>query len=250
MTEIRNFWVLSRNGIPLFFHGKKDASSQIVISGFFAAIQILIESLEQSQLNKIELKNNTYFYYLTGPIISVIEADPKNEIENQVYQIIAQRLGRAFLAMFSQETIVKNENNSSKFCYFLSEYEKITAEVETMLQQSHREFLSEYFVQAAKDENVLGAVVYDLERDEILSIDLPPDCDLEDFESFGSMLFAFLGRLGKTLNTGAPNEVLIRCQKYWIGGFKKGPLAVFMLFDLEYFGKVLPEFVNAPLKEL
>ena len=93
-------------------------------------------------------------------------------------------------------------------------------------------------------------VIYDLEKDEIISRDTPPDCSVTDFESFGSMLFAFLGRLGKELKTGAVNEVLIRGQKYWLGGFKKGSLAVFMLFDLHYFGKVLPDFVNASLDDV
>ena len=82
MTKISDFWVLSTNGIPLFFTGEEtDKTSQVLISGFFAALQILIQSLDHTQLNKIELENNTYFYYMNHPVISVVKANPKDEAE-------------------------------------------------------------------------------------------------------------------------------------------------------------------------
>jgi len=90
-------------------------------------------------------------------------------------------------------------------------------------------------------------VVYDLDQDEVISHDIPQDIDLKDFESFGSMLFSFTNRLGKELKAGEINEILIRAKNYWIGGFRKANLAVFMLFAQDYFGKVLPDFVSNAL---
>lgn len=247
MVQIKNFWILSTSGIPLFLLTEKDTEENLLIGGFFSALQILIDNIEQSPFNKIELENRTYFYYFKEPIISVIEAAITTEVGSQVCQIFTQKLAKAFLEMFPINDQTDIKADTSYYESFREQYEKITSEIESELQKSHKDFLSKYFIEAAKDQNVLGIVIYDLEKDEIISRDTPPDCTVTDFESFGSMLFSFLERLGKELKTGKINEVLIRGQKYWLGGFRKGSLAVFMLFDLNYFGKVLPDFVNAPL---
>ncbi|NHJ04535.1 MAG: hypothetical protein EAX90_06915 [Candidatus Heimdallarchaeota archaeon] len=248
MSKIKNFWILSTSGIPLFLL-RGDNQQNILIGGFFSALQILIDSVQHSPFNKIELEDRTYFYYFKEPIISVLEVEVKTEIETQVYQIITQKLGKEFIEMYPKNQITDFSGDINFYKSFHERYEEIVSEIEQMLQKSHKEFLSKYFVEAARDENVLGIVIYDLEKDEIISRDTPPDCTVKDFESFGSMLFSFLDRLSKDLKTGKINEILIRGQKYWLGGFKKGTLAVFMLFDLKYFGKVLPEFVNAPLQD-
>ncbi|NHJ85133.1 MAG: hypothetical protein FK734_06700 [Asgard group archaeon] len=246
MVQIKNFWILSTSGIPLFLLSEKKTEENILIGGFFSALQILIDNLENSPFNKIELENRTYFYYFKEPIISVIETEVTSEIESQVCQVTTQKLGKAFLEVFP-ELEHGFSADISRYSRFRPHYERIRIELDEMLSKSHKEFLSKYFVEAAKDENILGVVIYDLEKDEIISRDTPPDCTVSDFEAFGSMLFAFLTRLGKELKAGTINEVLIRGQKYWVGGFRKGSLAVFMLFDLNYFGKVLPDFVNSPL---
>jgi hypothetical protein len=61
-------------------------------------------------------------------------------------------------------------------------------------------------------------------------------------------MFNFVDRLGRELKSGNINEILMRAEKYWIGGFRKGDLAVFMLFKQEYFGDNLPEFVKSAVK--
>ncbi|MBN1330217.1 MAG: hypothetical protein JXA54_12150 [Candidatus Heimdallarchaeota archaeon] len=247
MVQIKNFWILSTSGIPLFLLTEKDTEENLLIGGFFSALQILIDKIEQSPFNKIELENRTYFYYFKEPIISVIEAEITTELESQVCQIFSQKLAKAFIDMYPINEQIEISVDISSYGKFREQYEKITMQIDSELQKSHKDFLSKYFIEAAKDQNVLGTVIYDLEKDEVISSDIPPDCAVNDFESFGSMLFSFLERLGKELKTGKINEVLIRGQKYWLGGFRKGSLAVFMLFDLNYFGKVLPDFVNAPL---
>jgi hypothetical protein len=246
MTTINNFWILSTSGIPLFLLEEYE-HNDILIGGFFSALQILIDSVEESPFNKIELKNKTFFYYFKEPIISVLEAEATTEIETQVYQIITQRLAKTFLDLYPKEQILNSDKSVSYYQTFKTYYYSITSEINEMLKKSHKDFLAEYFVEAATNENILGMIIYDLKQDEILSKDIPQECKAIDFESFGSMLFAFLSRLGKQLKTGIINEVLVRGENYWLGGFRKGSLAVFMLFDLDYFGKVLPDFVNAPL---
>ncbi|NHJ47069.1 MAG: hypothetical protein FK733_04705 [Asgard group archaeon] len=247
MVQIKNFWILSTSGIPLFLLSDKSTDENILIGGFFSALQILIDNIERSPYNKLELENRTYFYYFNEPIISVIEAEVETELESQVCHIVTEKLGKKFQEMYQ----IKSKDNItvdlSHYSTFRLEYEKMSLELDEMLDKTHKDFLTKYFVEAAKDENVLGIVIYDLEKDEILLRDTPPDCTIEDFESFGSMLFAFLSRLGKDLKTGQVNEILIRGQKYWLGGFRKGSLAVFTMFDLDYFGKVIPDFVKSPL---
>lgn len=247
LVQINNFWILSTSGVPLFLLSEKSNEENILIGGFFSALQMLLEQLENSSFNKIELENRTYFYYFHEPIIAVIDAEVETELESQVCQIYTQRLGKAFLEKYpliDQKDLVVE---MSYYSEFRLHYEKITLELDEMLAKSHKDFLTQYFVEAAKDENILGLVIYDLEKDEIILRDTPPDCAIEDFESFGSMLFAFLSRLSKNLKTGLVNEILIRGEKYWLGGFRKGSLAVFTMFDLNYFGKVIPDFVKSPL---
>jgi hypothetical protein len=245
---IKNFLVLCSTGQPLFLKGEKDLVNEVLLGGFLTALQSFAEKMQNTRINKIELDKHTYFYSVMDPIITVIEADAKDEIENRVYQIIAERLARAFLDLNTKEKIISWCGNFDDFIGFEETYEKIAADVENMLHQSHKEFITQYFVAAAKDSNILGKVIFDLEKDVVIASDIPRDIAVADLESFGSMLFSFLGRLGQELKAGEINEVLIRAKNYWIGGFRKGQLAVFMLFSQDYFGKVLPEFVGAALK--
>ncbi len=208
---------------------------------------MLAGTLQRSRLNKIELADHTYFYAVNGPIISVLEADPSDESESRIYQMIAQRLARSFLDRYPESFVTNWSGECETFQGFRDQCSNICNEFSPMMRQSQREFITQYFYEAAKDSNVLGIVVFDLVKDEVLSSDIPQDFSVQDFEAFGSMLFSFLTRLAKELKAGEINEILLRAKNYWIGGFKRGDLAVFMLFAQDYFGKVLPEFVSTPL---
>ncbi len=244
---IKNALILCSSGQPLFLKGEKDLVNEVLLGGFLTALQSFAEKMQNTRINKIELDKRTYFYSVMDPIISVVEADSKDEIENRVYQIIAERLARAFLEMYTKDKIQNWCGNFEDFANFTPIYERVAAETTQMLRQTQKEFITKYFVEAAKDANVLGKVVFDLAKDEVIASDIPKDFSVGNFESFGSMLFSFLGRLGQEFKAGEINEILIRARNYWIGGFRKGQLAVFMLFSQDYFGKVLPEFVRAAL---
>ncbi len=244
---IRNVLILCSSGQPVFLKGEKDLINEVLLGGFLTALQSFAVTMQSTRINKIELDKRTFFYSVLDPIISVVEADSKDEIENRVYEIIADRLSRAFLEMYPKNIIQNWCGRFEDFAGFEPVYERIAAETTHMLQQSQKDFITKYFVEAAKDASILGKVVFDLEKDEIIASDIPKDVAVSDIESFGSMLFSFLGRLGEELKAGEINEVLIRAKNYWIGGFRKGQLAVFMLFAQDYFGKVLPEFVSAAL---
>jgi hypothetical protein len=244
---IRNVLILCSTGQPLYLEGEKDLVNEVLLGGFLTALQSFAESMQNTRINKIELDKRTYFYSVMDPIISVVEADAKDEIENRVYQIIAERLARAFLEMYPKDKILHWCGKFEDFEGFDPVYKRIEAETTQMLHQSQKDFITKYFVEAAKDSNIVGKVIFDLDKDEIIASDIPMDIVVKDFESFGSMLFSFVERLGKELKAGEINEILIRAKKYWIGGFRRGQLAVFMLFSQDYFGKVLPEFVSAAL---
>lgn len=244
---IKNVLILCSTGQPLFLKGEKDLVNEVLLGGFLTALQSFAEKMQNTRINKIELAQHTYFYSVMDPIISVVEAEAKDEIENRVYQIIAERLARAFLNMYGKDKILNWCGKFEDFTGFEATYQVIADDVSKMLNQSHKDFITQYFVEAAMDSRILGKVVFDLEKDEILASDIPKDLAVADLESFGSMLFSFLGRLGQELKAGDINEILIRAKNYWIGGFRKGQLAVFMLFSQDYFGKVLPEFVSAAL---
>ncbi len=245
---IRNVLILCSTGQPLFIKGEKDLVNEVLLGGFLTALQSFAQQMQNTRINKIELDKHIYFYSVMEPIISVVEADAKDEIENRIYQIIAERLARAFLEIYPKEKILNWCGKFEDFAGFDAVYERIAADVSNMLHQSQKEFITQYFVEAAKDSSILGKVVFDLEKDVVIASDIPKDVSVADLESFGSMLFSFIGRLGQELKAGEINEILIRARNYWIGGFRKGQLAVFMLFSQDYFGKVLPEFVGAALK--
>ena len=247
---IKNFYVLTINGAPLYIQGEQDPDKTVLLSGFLGALNVLAGSIDKSHLNKIELEMHTYFYSVHDSIISVIEADPKDDVESRTYQIIAQKLGKSFINQYTNEKLLNFNGCTDEFCTFTQFYEKIVNEVQQMLNQSHKDFITKYFVETGHDKNILGRCVFDLEKDEIIASDIPAsEFSVKDFENFGSMLFNFVGKLGKELKSGDINEILIRAKNYWIGGFKKQNLAVFMLFSQDYFGNVLPEFVKTSLND-
>lgn len=234
------------NGQPMFAVSKREnEQSEGLLSGFLAAFQMFASNLDKSRVSKIELNTSTYYYAIIHPIISVVEAQtPEDEVEARVYQIAAERLGRAFVEKYSVDALSKWCGNLEDYKDFEEDFKRITSELTSILKEKHKDFISEYFVEAAKDENILGVVVYDLEKDEIISANLPKAFSRNDFETFGSMLFSFVDKLGKELKSGDINEMILRAKNYWIGGFRKNQMAVFMIFSHEYFGSILPKFVK------
>lgn len=242
---IRSYYVIC-NGQPLYIHSDRgEEQTQALLSGFLSAFQTFAANLDKSRISKIELDTGSYFYAITKPILSVIETDnPENELEARVFQIIAERLGRSFVEKYGVENINNWCGDTDEYIEFGETYNSIVAEASEILKKSQKDFITEYFVEAASDENILGAVVFDLEKDEILASDIPQDFQVDDFEAFGSMLFAFIDRLGRQLQAGGVNELIMRAKNYWIGGFRKESMAVFMIFTQDYFGTILPSFVK------
>ncbi|TFF88358.1 MAG: hypothetical protein EU548_08955 [Promethearchaeota archaeon] len=116
-----------------------------------------------------------------------------------------------------------------------------------MQKQREKDFILSYFSQAASDENIIGLIVFDLKKDEVIASDIPLHISEKSFESFSSMLFNFVDRLGNELTAGKINEILMRAEKLWIGGFRKGDLAVFTIFSHEYFGNIIPDFITSSI---
>ncbi len=241
---IKSYYVIC-NGQPLYSKSiESEVEAQALLSGFLSAFQMFASNLDKSNINKIEMDSSTFFYSYTKPILSVIQAVPEDELEIRILQITAERLARAFIKQYGVDSIIKWCGDLMDFEDFTPIYEEIVNDVNAMLEKSQKDFITQYFVEAASDENIIGAVVFDLEKDVILASDIPEEFEEEDFESFGSMLFSFINRLGVQLKTGDINELILRAKDYWIGGFRKNQLAVFMIFTQEYFGSILPEFVK------
>ncbi len=249
---INAFFVICENGTPLYIHGQDENGSSpdtVLLSGFLSSINTFAVTLQKTRISQIQLDTKTYYYALQAPIIAILEAEAEDEVEGRMYQILANRLARAFIERYTVDAINNWCGDLTDFLEFGDIFEDIRKDTTMMLKQGHKDFVTEYFVSAASDENIKGMVVFDLEKDETIASDIPRGLNLQDIEAFGSMLFSFIDRLAMVLKTGGINEILIRAQKYWIGGFRKGDLAVFMLFEQDYFGKVLPEFVSGALDD-
>ncbi|MBD3229049.1 MAG: hypothetical protein GF329_12740 [Candidatus Lokiarchaeota archaeon] len=244
---IKSFLILNKAGVPLYTKTIEEVFDSTLVSCFLSAIQNFAEGMSQACIDKIDMEKMTFFYAFKGPIYSIIVAQTNDEIESRVYKVIAERLGRAFVNKYTVEVINKESHNPDHFSDFDKEYEEITSEHKDMLKMSQKDFVTEYFVNAATDENILGMVIYDLVNDKFLAKDIPDYISAKSFVSFSSMLFSFIDRLGKELKAGVINETLMRAEKSWIGGFRKGNLAVFMIFSHDFFGNILPDFVSKPL---
>lgn len=242
---IRSYYVIC-NGSPLYIHSDRgEEQTQALLSGFLSAFQTFASNLDKSRISKIELDTGSYFYAINKPILSVIETDnPEDELEARVFQIIAERLGRSFVEKYGDKNILNWCGDTEEYIDFKPTYDKIVEDASDLLKKSQKDFITEYFVEAASDENIIGVVVFDLEKDEIIASDIPHDFEEDDFEAFGSMLFAFIDRLGRQLKAGGINELIMRAKNYWIGGFRKESMAVFMIFTQDYFGTILPNFVK------
>ena len=235
-------------GVPLYTKTIENVFDETLVSCFLGAIQSFAKGINQSCIDKIDMDKMTFFYAFKGSIYSVIVAETKDEVESQVYRVIAERLGRAFIQKYPPEVVNRAMVNTKAFTDFDAEYETITSEFSKMLHMSQKEFVYEYFVKAASNENILGMVIYDIVNDEFLARDIPKDIGSKAFESFSSMLFNFIDRLGTELKAGAINETLMRAKNYWIGAFRKGNFAVFTIFSQNFFGNILPDFVTRPLE--
>lgn len=246
---IKSFLIITKDGTPLFMQSnEKESFDNTLVSCFLSAIQSFAQAVSKSCIDKIQMEAHTFYYAIKGPVFSVVVADENDEIEGRMYKITAERISRAFLQKYSEEVIQKNMGDIDFFSDFKEEYTTINNEIEKLSKQSHKEFISEYFVKAANNENIKGTIVFDLKKDEIIAYDIPPNISEKSFESFSSMLFSFVDRLGAELKAGTINEILMRAKEYWIGGFRKGDLAVLMLFTHEYFGNIIPDIVSSTIE--
>ena len=244
---IKAYLVMSEAGVPIYTKSIETVFDETLVSCFLSAIQSFASEVSRSCIDKIDMEKMTFFYAFKGPIYSIIVAETADEVESRVYRIIAEKLGRAFIKRYPPEFIQRQGPQTDAYKAFDEEYDVIISEFSKLLEMSQKDFVSEYFVNAASDENILGMVIYDLDKDEFLAQDIPKDISTKSFESFSAMLFNFVDRLGKELKSGNINELLMRAKNYWIGAFRKGSLAVFMIFAQDFFGNILPDFVTKPL---
>lgn len=246
---IKSFLIITKEGTPLFMYddAKENEINNSLVSCFLSAIQSFAQELGNSCIDKIEMQPNTFYYAIKGPIFSVVVADAEDESESRMYKIAAERISRAFLSKYPEDIVQQQKGCLDYFEEFKNDYGKIISDIEELSKQSHREFISEYFVKAAGDENIIGTIVFDLDKDEIIASDVPDNIPATSFESFSAMLFNFVDRLGRELKAGKIDEILMRAKEYWIGGFRKGDLAVFMLFTHNFFGNIIPDIVTSAI---
>ncbi|TXT65495.1 MAG: hypothetical protein BAJALOKI3v1_100066 [Promethearchaeota archaeon] len=245
---IKSYLIISKDGLPLFTISPNDSfTDNSLIGCFLSAIQNFAKEVGNSCIDSINMDSYTFYYSARDPIFSIVAADPSDEIDNRIYKIIAERLSRAFLQKYPKETIDAQKDEMAAFNDFKEEYEKISTEIGKLKKQNNRDFILNYFQQAASDENIKGIIVFDLKNDRVIASDVPPDITEKSFESFSSMLFNFIDRMGNELKAGKINEVLMRAEKHWIGGFRKGDMAVFTIFSHEFFGNIIPDFITTKI---
>lgn len=245
---IKSFLIITRDGVPLFVKSPDKFTDNTLISCFLSAIQSFAQEIEKGCIDTIAMETTTFHYAVKGNIFSIAVSDSTDEVDSRIYKITAERLSRAFLEKYNENTVEKNKETSDFFNDFSKEYEQITTEIESLQKQSNKDFILDYFSKAASDENIVGMIVFDLKKDEIIASDIPLDISETDFESFSSMLFSFIDRLGAQLNQGKINEILMRGKQHWIGGFRKGDLAVFTIFAHDFLGSIIPEFISSAIE--
>ncbi|MBD3194023.1 MAG: hypothetical protein GF317_03140 [Candidatus Lokiarchaeota archaeon] len=245
---IKSFLIISKDGVPLFTHTEEDAKVDSSLIGcFLSAIQSFAKEVSNSCIDKIEMQPNTFYYASKGPIFSIAVAEQTDEIDGRVYKIIAERISRSFLNKYPEDQIEQNKGILDFFKDFTNEYGTIIDEIDQLQTQGNKDFILDYFTRAANDENIIGMIVFDLQNDEIIASDIPENIPVSSFESFSSMLFNFVDRLGNELKAGKINEILMRAEKHWIGGFRKGNLAVFTIFSHDFFGNIIPDFITSTI---
>jgi predicted regulator of Ras-like GTPase activity (Roadblock/LC7/MglB family) len=244
--------LISKDGTPLFISKEKQKEEefdQALIGCFLSAIQSFAQEVSKSPINKIEMQANTFYYAAKGPVFSVVVSEDEDVEDSRIYKVTAERVCRAFLNKYSEEVIQKEQGVLDFFEDFNEEYNNIIQEIERMKDQSNKDFILEQFVTAASDENIIGMIIFDLNRDEIIARDIPEYIKDRSFESFSSMLFNFVDRLGSELKEGKINEILMRGKNHWIGGFRRGDLAVFTIFSHDFFGNIIPSFMTSAIDE-
>jgi predicted regulator of Ras-like GTPase activity (Roadblock/LC7/MglB family) len=246
---IKSFLIISKDGVPLFTEDPGERTSDNTLIGcFLSAIQSFAKEVSNSGIDSIKMDSYSFFYSAKDPIFSIVAAEPTDDIDSRVYKIIAERLSRSFLQKYPKEIIEKKKGEISSFQEFKEDFKKISQEIESLQKQRNKDFILNYFTKAASDENIKGIIIFDLKEDKIIASDIPPDISEKSFESFSSMLFNFIDRMGSELKAGKINEVLMRAEKHWIGGFRKGDIAVFTIFSHEYFGNIIPEFITSKIE--
>jgi len=241
---IKNFYILKEGGEPLFTENEGLGIDETLISGFLAALHSFSKELKQGVINKIDLGNHRFIFSVKDPILAVVEIETREDVEDSMYQIIAERLARSFKAEY-QEKIAEWDGSLSTFTEFHQQYDSITSDITDLSSKSYQNIISQYFEEALTNESIVGMIIYDVKADEVKAKDVPPDFSINDIESLCSMLFTFLDRIGIQLNHSAINELLLRYDKYWLGGFKKGDIAVVTIFNYEFFGNILPNFITS-----
>jgi predicted regulator of Ras-like GTPase activity (Roadblock/LC7/MglB family) len=239
--------VITKDGIPLFMKSDEKFPDNSLVSCFLSAIQSFAAELNNSCIDKIEMQPNTFYYSAKGPIFSICVAEQEDEIDSRIYKITAERISRAFLEKFPEQKIEEQKGIQDYFEDFSKDYETITNDIQKLQKQTSKDFILKYFSEAASNENIVGMIVFDLKKDEIIASDIPADISEKSFESFSSMLFNFLDRLGNELKSGKINEMLLRSKEYWIGGFRKGDMAVFTIFSHDFFGNIIPDFITSTI---
>ncbi|TXT62099.1 MAG: hypothetical protein BAJALOKI1v1_1030015 [Promethearchaeota archaeon] len=245
---IKNFLIISKDGVPLFSTDPNNCdveSDNTLIGCFLSAIQSFAKEVSNSGIDSIKMDSFTFFYSAKDPIFSIVAAEPSDDTDNRLYKITADRLSRSFLQKYSKNDIDIKKGELHSFSDFEEEYKKISQEIESLQKQGNKDFILNYFSKAADDENIRGIIIFDLKEDKIIASDIPPDISEKSFESFSSMLFSFIDRMGNELKAGKINEVLMRAEKHWIGGFRKGDMAVFTIFTHEFFGNIIPDFITS-----
>jgi len=247
---IKSYLIISKDGLPLFTVSPNESFvDNSLIGCFLSAIQSFAKEVGNSCIDSINMDSYTFFYSARDPIFSIVAAEPSDDIDSRIYKIIADRLSRAFLQRYPKEKIDEQKDELDSFKDFRNEYERISNEIETLKKQRNKDFILNYFTKAASDENIKGIIVFDLTNDKVIASDVPPEISEKSFESFSSMLFSFIDRMGNELKAGKINEVLMRAEKHWIGGFRKGDMAVFTIFSHEFFGNIIPDFITSKINE-
>lgn len=129
MYDIKEFWVISQGGLPLFYFSPQKSLDPSLIGGFFSAIQSFAKEietdteLEEDYIRSISLGESNYIFRSNKEFNLFFIAKSPKKIKIKTIDSHLKNLESKFIEKYKNE-ILHFDGNTTKFDDFLKFIEK------------------------------------------------------------------------------------------------------------------------------